>query len=335
MQSFSIHAMLFSGHQTGKHRDVTAQIRVDPLASICYLAFQGGYQVFLKRCQTKERFESRNNAMMKSTEPEKKPLRGIAALFDDIERKELFKKYLFFLGWIEVLILAICWLYQMGDGGYDRFGPIDVPFPWKTYFLISFLTPVAITFLIGIIVVGFNKYFGEPEAGEHQPGEGGVGMPLDPSGKIHKLNIMVVWLQRLPFLGLLMLLGVTAGFFYKLDSILAFVTAVGEQSVKIFLISIAVLVGLFSIFALILIILNYQLRKRSMSYEYKSQMAERFGLIILDDNTVINSEGKLLVSGKNWKDSVPLLSDGTVPEEPKNEPSPAGALPRPINLKTT
>ena len=93
----------------------------------------------------------------------KSPLRGIAALFDDSERKELLRKYLYFLGWVELLILAVCYLYRLGDGVYDSFGPVEQSFPWKAYFLISFLAPIAISFLIGTVIVGFNKYFGEPE----------------------------------------------------------------------------------------------------------------------------------------------------------------------------
>jgi len=55
------------------------------------------------------------------------------------------------------------------------------------------------------------------------------------------------------------------GFFYKLDDLLAFLSNVGEKSVKILLISAAVLVALISVFALILILLNYQLRKNPWS----------------------------------------------------------------------
>ncbi|GLI34464.1 hypothetical protein [Desulforhabdus amnigena] len=258
--------------------------------------------------------------MKKTTAPSSRPLRGIAALFDDFERKEFFKKYLFFLGWVEVLILAVCWLYQLGDGGYDRFGPVEIPFPWKAYFLVSFLAPIAITFLIGMVVVGFNKYFTEAEA-EAVEGQSieidGIEIPGDKSGHIYKIYRWVHFLRRLPFLALLLLLAVAVGFFYNLDAILSFLASVGEKSVKIFLISAVVLVALASVFALILIVLNYQLRKRSMEYQYKSEVAERFGLIILEDNTVLNRDGKLLINGKKWKETVPLLpaeSSGVSPE---------------------
>jgi hypothetical protein len=261
-------------------------------------------------------------------------LRGIAALFDDSERKELFRKYLYFLGWVEVLILAICYLYRLGDGGYDSYGPVELAFPWKSYFLIAFLTPIAITFLTGTVIVGFNKYFGGHDAAADVTSDQESQDALDESsGRIYKVQQWVKWLQRLPFLGLLLLLAVAVFFFYKMDVFLAFVGSVGEKSIRIILMSSAVILGIASIFALVLVLLNYQLRKRSMAYEYRSQVAERFGLIILDDNTVLNSEGRLLVQGKKWKDSVPLLpyESNDVPREE----APASPMPPPLDFKTT
>jgi hypothetical protein len=261
-------------------------------------------------------------------------LRGIAALFDDSERKELLRKYLYFLGWMEMLILAVCYLYRLGDGVYDSYGPVEQSFPWKAYFLISFLAPIAISFLIGTVIVGFNKYFGEPEPAAGTVSEDGAEEASQAfSGRAHKLQQWVKWLQRLPFLGLLLLLTAAVLFFYKIDAFLAFVATVGEQTVRIVLMSGAVLLGIGSVFALILVILNYQLRKRSMAYQYRSEVAERFGLIILDDNTVINGEGRLLIQGKKWKDSVPLLpTQASTPPQAEEDPSP---LARPLDLKTS
>lgn len=266
-------------------------------------------------------------------------LRGIAALFDDFERKELFKKYLFFLGWIEVLIFAVCWIYQLGDGVQDRFGPVEIPFPWKTYFLVAFLAPVAITFIIGLVVVGFNKYFAEKEEEEGQssasiPPDGVASEAGDPPSHIQKIQRALAVLQQLPFLGLLLLLGLGAGLIYHLDSILAFLVSVGEQSIKIVLITGAVLLGLGSLFALILIVLNFQLRRKSMEYRYRSEMAERFGLIILEDNSVLNSEGKLLIAGKSFKEKHPLLPAKTEETQP-DEALPMRVLTQPADAKTS
>jgi hypothetical protein len=262
-------------------------------------------------------------------------LRGIAALFNDVERKEIFRKYLYFLGWVEILLLLTCWLYQIGDSGHDG---AESTFPWRLYFIIAFLAPVGISFLLGIIIIGFNKYFAEAgpvhaSAAEEQSAASKDGN----EGRIEQLNRMVVWVQRLPFLALLLLLALAVGFFYKLDVIVGLVGSIGEKSVKVVLISAGVILILISVFALILVVLNFQLRKRAMEYQYKSQVAERFGLIILEDNTVLNSEGKLLVNGKKWKDSVRLLPEPVpepVKEDKPSESAGSGTIPRPVDLET-
>jgi membrane protein implicated in regulation of membrane protease activity len=275
--------------------------------------------------------------MKTSSNTTARPRHGIAALFDDSERKELFKKYLIFLGWIEIFIFASCWLYNIGNDGYDKYGPVEAPFPWRAYFLISFLAPVAITFLMGIVVVGFNKYFGESEAagdGKDAPGHGDAPFSCEGRGRAQKAIMMMGLLQKLPFLSLLLLLGVGAGIVYNMGGILGFIGTVGEKSVKILLVMGAVLLVVGVIFALVLIIMNYKLRKRSMEYQYRSEVAERFGLIILEDNSVLNGQGKLLVQGKKWKDAVPLLpvhSSESTPEG-SNSPEENGAMTRPTDV---
>jgi len=257
--------------------------------------------------------------------------RGLAGLFDDDERKELFRKYIFFLGWVQVLIFVIAYLYQLGDTGIEQVGAVEQGFPWKTYFFIAFIIPVAITFLIGVVIVGFNRYLSGDEQAE-AVAEEGPSPAESTSSRIARLQTVVVWVQRLPFLALLALVGLGAGFIYKLDSILIFLEQVGEKSVRILLISGAAVLGIASVFGFILIVLNYQLRKKTMAYQYRSEVAERFGLIILDDNTVLNSEGKLLIQGRKWKTSVPLLPGST--QEPAVETT-ATAIPRPADLETT
>jgi hypothetical protein len=276
---------------------------------------------------------NRQKAMRPSTTTSERTIRGIAALFDEGERKQLFRKYLLFLGWVEVAILVVTILYQLGNQGYDQSGPIPIPFPWKMYFIISFLAPVAITFLIGVVIVGFNKYFSEPEALEEAAArEHDFPGASDPSSRLHKIQTVVHQLQRLPFLSLLLLLAIAVGIFYRLDSILSFIGTVGETSVKIVLLSAAVLLGVAVILALVLIGLNYRLRRKSMEYEYKTEMGQRFGLLILEDNTVLNREGKLLIQGKKWKDVVPLLP--AAPQDNSAAPGRVEALPQPPDVDT-
>ncbi|MCX7822203.1 MAG: hypothetical protein N2260_02015 [Syntrophobacterales bacterium] len=237
---------------------------------------------------------------------EKKIIEKFSDLFNPEERKELFKKYLYFLGWLELLIFVGCWIYQLGSETYDKTGvAIDIPFPWRGYFTIAFLAPILITFVIGVIIAAFNRYLIDKEP-EQQP-EISENPKTDLTAKHQRLSRMVKQLQNVPFLGLLLLLGLGVVALYNLDTILTVIGTIGEKTVKVTVIFIVAILGLISIFAMVLIVLNYRLRKKSMEYRFRSEMAERFGLIILEDNTVLNHEGKLLVQGKKWKKALPNL----------------------------
>ena len=251
-------------------------------------------------------------------------------LFSHAERKQILKKYIIFLGWMEILIFIVCWLYQLGHQGYDRYGPVEILFPWNTYFLIAFLTPVAITFLLGVVLIGFNKYIVNP--GEVEDGdtpEQALKDALDGGGKRrYRLISLLAFMRKLPFLLLLLILAAAAGVVYKLDAIIEFASRVGQKTVEIGLIVGAVLLGVGTVVGIIVLVLNYKLRKRSMDLQYRSEVAERFGIILLDDNTVLNHEGKMLIQGKKWKDSVPLLpvSENTKPDTPR-DPVESGGTP--------
>lgn len=247
-------------------------------------------------------------------------MKNFASLFDDQERKQLLKKYIFFLVWLEIIIFFVTWLWQLGDSGYDRFGPVETPFPWKAYFLISFIAPIAVTFLVGIVIVGFNKYLGQGDEGENKR----IDFTKIPEGKYPKLFHFLEYMRQAPFLALLILVGLGVAALYNIDSIMHFVRVVGEKSLRIGLMVGGVLLGVASIFGMIILILNYKLKKKSMDYQYKSQLARELGLIILEDNTVINRDGQLLIKGKNWKDAIPVDGDGTVKKLPKpiTEPQP-------------
>ena len=266
---------------------------------------------------------------MDATSEKPKGLRGIAALFDDMERKDLFRKYLYFLCWVELGILLTCWLYQIADTGRDG----ESTFPWRLYFLVAFLAPIGITFLTGTVIAGFNEYFAEPEqAGASAAGQSEY-VESGGTGRTQRLSRMVALIQRLPFLALLLLLGVGTAFFYKLGAIVALIGSIGEKSVSILLTSLSVILLLASIFALILIVLNYRLRRTAMEYQYKAQVAEKFGLVILEDNTVLNSSGKLLVNGRKFVKALEVLpersSDGKAMESKSSKDPCGGPIPPP------
>jgi hypothetical protein len=41
-------------------------------------------------------------------------------------------------------------------------------------------------------------------------------------------------------------------------------------------------------------VLNYKLRKKNMEYDYKREVMERLGIAILDERTMVDSQGQVL-----------------------------------------
>jgi uncharacterized integral membrane protein len=225
----------------------------------------------------------------------------ISHLFSDMERKTILKHYLIFMGIIEIFILIFCWFYQLGTQDYDRFGPVDIPFPWRIYFLLAFLTPIVITFLMGIFLMAFNKYLAGYEDKTSLKREKKI------SENENRFETIVQTIFNIPFLLALFLVAIGAGIIYRIDDIVGYLQRLGEQSIQFLLILLCATLGIGTLFGLTWMIFAYKLKKKSMEYEFKTQIMEQFGIAVLEDNTMITRSGQLLSDEK--KDlSVHLLT---------------------------
>nr|WP_320049736.1 hypothetical protein [uncultured Desulfuromonas sp.] len=214
--------------------------------------------------------------------------KGIAALFAREELKDLFIKYLILIGVIEGFIFFVSFLSQLG--------PENVPFPWKSYFFAAFIVPLTITFLLGVIVLGFDRYlYGHQPSGASA--ETSIGLsPSEQQSRIHKFHAFIYVIRQIPFLMGLLLLVVLSGVVYKLDGILAVIGHVGERTAHYLFIGLAVVLGVGAVLGLVWMFMSYNLRKKSMEYQYryKKDVVEKTGLIILDDDRVMDRDGKML-----------------------------------------
>ena len=214
--------------------------------------------------------------------------KGVASLFDDYEIKDLFRRYIQLLIVVEVLIFLVCWVYQLGIDEVAVTGkPVDVPFPWKAYFLVSFSAPVAVTFLVGIVVVAFNSFLygqkGRPVFKEAQ-GDGFTG----------KIARAANFCFQLPFLLTLLLLGVFIGIVFNLGVITEYLARFGEAASKVILIGLGCVLLAGTIFGVVRMVLNYKLRKKNMEYDYKREVMDRLGIAILDERTMIDRQGQVV-----------------------------------------
>lgn len=212
---------------------------------------------------------------------------GLATLFDGVELKSFFINYLWFIIAVEILIFLVSFLGNLG--------PDKGPFPWKFYFYVSFITPVAITFLLGVFILAFNQFiFGNtPAAGE----DGGVGAEADDNrSKLFQFNLFLTHMKKVPFLPMLFVIVACTVLFYKLDAIFLFIFNAGEKMVTYSLIACGVLLVAAMIFGIAWMVSNYKLSKRQMEHEYRyrNDVMEKLGFLIMEDDTVIDKNGKLI-----------------------------------------
>ncbi len=216
------------------------------------------------------------------------PRKGMASLFERNELKDLFIKYLILIGVIEGFIFFVSFISQLG--------PENIPFPWKSYFFAAFIVPLSITFLLGVIVLGFDRYvYG------HQPSEisGVPGLSsVEQQGRVQKFHAFIFVIRQIPFLMGLLILVVLSGVAYKLENILAVIGHFGERTAHYTLITLAVVLGVGAIMGLVWMFMSYNLRKKGMEYQYqyKKDVVEKTGLIILDNDQVMDQDGRMLTN---------------------------------------
>ncbi|PIE69892.1 MAG: hypothetical protein CSA22_10665 [Deltaproteobacteria bacterium] len=207
---------------------------------------------------------------------------GIATLFEHIELKDFFKNYLILIGVIEILIFFVCLLTTLG--------PSASVYPWRSYFFAAIVIPTAMTFLLGVVIISFNRFlFGQDTLPAQPPVS-----PADASPSVtDKFNLLMRAFRQVPLMLGLLLLGVFAGIIYKIDAIIHFASQAGERVVQYLLISIGCVLMLGSILLVLWLILNYRLRKTSMAneFQFKNEVVKQTGLIILNDQTVVTADG--------------------------------------------
>ncbi len=174
-------------------------------------------------------------------------------------------------------------------------GPETVPFPWKSYFFAAFIIPLTITFLLGIIVISFDRYiFGHQNLGDEFSDIFHAGS--ETRSRIHKFHSFLYVIRQVPFLFGLLSLVALSGIAYKLDDILAVIGDVGGRTAHYLFIGLAVAFAVAVVIGLIWMFLSYSLRKKTLEfqYQYKKDVVEKTGLVILGEDRVMDNEGRIL-----------------------------------------
>lgn len=215
----------------------------------------------------------------------KKPL-GVAGTFGPTELKHLFGNYLTTMLLVEGLIFLVAFIFRLS-------GEAAV-FPWRPYIFASFAAPLAITFVFGVIIKTFNRYlYRTPNEAGPEPTANGDFLA---TGRIPRALGL---LHQVPFLLSLLLLLLALFGLYHAGDIALFLAQVGEQALRYILWALGVLLAVAALGGLIWMLLSYRLRKAKLAseYQYRREVMERTGVVILSDGWVVDREGRLLTAG--------------------------------------
>jgi hypothetical protein len=211
----------------------------------------------------------------------------LASYFNKADRKKLFFDYLKLIGILEIIIFIVVVLWAQDD----KYHRVQAAFPWREYVFVAFAFPIVVTFLMGVIITGFNYFLGDPG----QPGEEEGRSPEN------QMEAVIGQLKRLPYLSILFLLLVTILALYNMDHIMAWLSSLGYNTFRFLSYVLAGLGVIVVIYMVFFLFFKYRLNQRNMKYQYYSNISERHGLIILDDRTVLHKNGSLLVQGRRWR----------------------------------
>jgi hypothetical protein len=186
--------------------------------------------------------------------------------YDPLEKRYVFNSFLVVVALVELLILAFTLIWKIDFEGVflDQARPA-IPFPWKEYLLASFVAPIALLFLFGIIIQGFETLCGDaPPAAP--------GLPPKRRGRLWRLRYL---------LGLLLFM-VFLVFLLQWRSVLGLMVAaikglgLGGSYLLIGLLALALL------YLPLRLLLRYRLQKKALEYQYLLTMADRYGLVLVD-----------------------------------------------------
>lgn len=215
---------------------------------------------------------------------------GIASLLEKTEIKEYFDTLFILVLGIEFVVFVAHFIGSIG--------PDKGVFPWKQYFFVSFIAPIVLVFLVGLVIIGFNYYlFGNDEITESpdMPEVAGKGKGLRYSAKN-----FILFMNQVPVLAGFFVIGVTSVVLFKLDVILKVIGHVGERTAFYIFIMLCVVVAGAVFFLLFWLFWKYRLHKLEIErrWAFKNRVMEKSGLIILENNTVLNELGQVLTHGE-------------------------------------
>jgi hypothetical protein len=185
--------------------------------------------------------------------------------YDPLEKRYVFNSFLIVVGLVEILILVFTLIWQMDENIFTDH-PVIIPFPWTEYLLAAFVAPIALLFLFGVVLQGFELLCREAPAGPANP-------KLGPWG--HRLWRLRYLFGLLAFMAFLVLVIKGKVIFPWLAAAIKFI-GLGGAYVLVALLALAFL------YLPLRLWLRYRLQTKAMEYQYLLTLAERHGVVLVD-----------------------------------------------------
>ncbi len=185
--------------------------------------------------------------------------------YDPLEKRYVFNSFLVVVALVEVLILVFTLICRIDfEGIFAEQARTPVAFPWTAYLLASFIAPIALLFLFGLIIQGFEILCQTPA--QTPESVNGLGRRLWP---LWYLLGLLAFVASLAFLG-------------QGQAVFALIAGgikgmgLGGSYLLIALLALALL------YLPLRLVLSYRLEKKAMEYQYLLYLAQRHGVMDID-----------------------------------------------------
>lgn len=235
--------------------------------------------------QIENKREQRQNGRGKAERSADGPV-GLAASFSEQEVKNLFFSYLTAMLLVEGLIFFFSFINHLATEGSV--------FPWKPYLFATFITPVAITFVFGMILLTFNRFF----FGKRMDRGDEFDTPFVSGGwgKGERITGFLQLIHRLPLLFSMFLLIAATALAYKLEDITIYLARAGATTAQYLFYTLIGVLVVGAVAVAIWVALSYRLKNKTLAadHQYRMQLMEQFGMVLMEDGTMIDKQGQVV-----------------------------------------
>jgi hypothetical protein len=218
--------------------------------------------------------------------------------WDPLERRYVFNSFLVVVALVEVLIFLVTVIWQVAGNLIE--GPEKAaPFPWMAYLFVAFAAPLAMLFVFGVVVRGFQA-LGPEAAGEGAPP--GTGQANRRGPRFHF------------FLGLAAFLGLLSLWFYGrqalgLAGLLLKTLGLGGAYLLVAVVALAAL------YFPLRLILKYRLQKKALEYQYLVYLAEHHGVVLKNTKALARHQRRQLHEPASPTGDRPALPPPAAPRQ--------------------